>query len=85
MVDTMEARRRHAWVDQIIGSLDLGGYDYESFGGINNQKLQYLARRSIELSRNLDDVLKSGADSSMEFKARKLMKRMKDSLTTMLH
>lgn len=85
MIDAFDNRRRHEWIEQIIQNLELEEHDRDLLNRFNNQRLQYLARRSTELVGELDDIKRGGADTSLEFKTRKQIKKIKDSLITVIN
>lgn len=83
-MDSIRDRRRHEWIDQIIKNLELEAVSVDFFDDHNDQKLQYLAKRSSVLAFELHDAENSSSvDSSLEFKARKRMKQLRDSIVVL--
>lgn len=84
-METVDNKRRHEWVDQIMKNLELEEHDKDILNAFNENRLQYLARRSTELVQELGHLHRNGADSSLEFKTKKQLKKIKDSLITVIN
>ena len=84
-MDTIDVRRKFEWIESIVHNLELEEHDKDVLDKFAPRRLQYLARRSGELVTELDDIQHGAGDSSLEFKARKQLKKMKDSLITVIN
>ena len=83
-MDDPLTRKRHEWADQIIHNLELEGMEDATFQRFNDQRLKYLAKRSAELVQDLNRM-KLHPNTSLEFKAKRQLKLMKESLVTMIN
>ncbi len=84
-MEIVDNRRKFEWVETIVHNLELEEHDKDILGKFNPRRLQYLARRSGELVTELGEIQHGAGDSSLEFKARKQLKKMKDSLITVIN